>query len=690
MMKALENAKWQINLGQNLIQSETLVFENQGNVAVAEWDNAETQTRIRLSLEEAGAVSYMRIAFVQEQSDFRDSLSLEAQNPLQLDFLPAEKPHKILALYQHRDWWTRPAFVEQWAEVPARTQSLLVQYDHNHFGYYLPLGLSQMKGYLSGSEQGGLRLSLTAYTAGIVQGEEIGLLYGEGKEISALISSLWQFAAKLLKVPLKDQRAFPELFSSLGFCTWDAFYTEMDQGKILAKAEEFAQKQVPVNWYLLDDGWLSIAEQRLTALEPDRTKFPEGLAQVTKKLKTIGRIKSVGVWHALGGYWGGIHPTGGLGQELKEYLYFTKNQKALPHYLPEKGFGFWRRWYKYLRDEGIDFVKVDGQSALKNYYQQEVDIATAARGTHEALEAAAAIYFNSQMINCMGMASENLFSRPHSALARNSDDFLPKDRASFAEHILQNAYNGLYHQELYHCDWDMFWTCHPDAPKHALLRAISGGPIYISDPLGQTNPEILKPLVYAQGEILRMERTALPTPESIFVSPLETDQIVLTNRYRGTGAAAAFHLGQKDSHPPLAVSAGDIEGLSGEHFLVYDHQDRGVEILNKVEPASFSLGHEGWALKLFIPYEEGIIPIGLVDKYMSCHSLVAVRRTSQGCSLRLRCGGEFAFYSTSTITSVTIAGEECQSKLVQKDNLYFLDLSAFDGEINLEIRRAKA
>ena len=30
---------------------------------------------------------------------------------------------------------------------------------------------------------------------------------------------------------------------------------------------------------------------------------------------------------------------------------------------------------------------------------------------------------------------------------------------------------GCYHNEFYVCDWDMFWTSHPDAGKHALLRA---------------------------------------------------------------------------------------------------------------------------------------------------------------------------------------------------------------------------
>lgn len=95
---------------------------------------------------------------------------------------------------------------------------------------------------------------------------------------------------------------------------------------------------------------------------------------------------------------------------------------------------------------------------------------------------------------------ENILSRPTSAISRNSDDFMPNKENGFVEHLLQNAYNSVYHDELYYCDWDMFWTKHEDAVKHSLLRAISGGPIYVSDQIGDTNPDVLKPLAYHNGE----------------------------------------------------------------------------------------------------------------------------------------------------------------------------------------------
>lgn len=53
---------------------------------------------------------------------------------------------------------------------------------------------------------------------------------------------------------------------------------------------------------------------------------------------------------------------------------------------------------------------------------------------------------------------------------------MPNKENGFVEHLLQNAYNSVYHDELYYCDWDMFWTKHEDAVKHSLLRRSAAAP----------------------------------------------------------------------------------------------------------------------------------------------------------------------------------------------------------------------
>ena len=107
----------------------------------------------------------------------------------------------------------------------------------------------------------------------------------------------------------------------------------------------------------------------------------------------------------------------------------------------------------------------------------------------------------------------------------SSDDFVPSGDP-FAEHALQNAYNSLYHSQFYWGDWDMFWSDHPEARQSAVLRALSGGPVYISDPVGRTCPEVILPLALRDGKILRLDHPGLPAEDCLLRNP-HTDGVPL-------------------------------------------------------------------------------------------------------------------------------------------------------------------
>jgi raffinose synthase len=76
-------------------------------------------------------------------------------------------------------------------------------------------------------------------------------------------------------------------------------------------------------------------------------------------------------------------------------------------------------------------------------------------------------------------------------------------------------------------DWDMFQSTHPCAAFHAASRAISGGPIYISDTVGNHNFDLLKKLALPDGTILRCEHYALPTKDCLFADPLHDGKTML-------------------------------------------------------------------------------------------------------------------------------------------------------------------
>ncbi|MCI18628.1 putative galactinol-sucrose galactosyltransferase 2-like, partial [Trifolium medium] len=71
-------------------------------------------------------------------------------------------------------------------------------------------------------------------------------------------------------------------------------------------------------------------------------------------------------------------------------------------------------------------------------------------------------------------------------------------------------------------------SLHPAAEYHAAARAISGGPIYVSDKPGRHNFDLLKKLVLPDGSVLRAQLPARPTLDSLFVDPARDGTSVIS------------------------------------------------------------------------------------------------------------------------------------------------------------------
>ena len=138
-------------------------------------------------------------------------------------------------------------------------------------------------------------------------------------------------------------------------------------------------------------------------------------------------------------------------------------------------------------------MKVDCQAGIGLAGTVEGGGPSLAARFHNALEDSVRDHFPSNtMINCMCHSTENIYHFEDTALARASDDFYPRDPASSTPHIAACAYNSVFHSPIVQPDWDMFHSKHPAARLHAVARAVSGGPIYISDKPGQHDVDLLR------------------------------------------------------------------------------------------------------------------------------------------------------------------------------------------------------
>lgn len=664
----MEHGKIRVQI--NCQKAKTVEMELSINAGIREADGISAQ--VLESTVNGCQLGQLQLAI--ENDPMGENANLALEKPVSLYIPLADRPEKITAMHLFNPWWTRPAFVERFQDIPDQTQAAFFQYK-DRCACFVPMVGNKFKAYLSGGTDTELRLEMTARIGGQHRLDEPVYAYAEGTTVAEAVHRVFAWLAEEKGIRLREERRIPEMFRYLGWCSWDAFYADISEDKLRQKADELHEKQVPVRWMLFDDGWLSVENKRLTAFEPDRTKFPDGFKGLTRDIRGQGDIQWFGVWHALGGYWNGIDPDSELAVREAANLCRTANGTVVPS--PKTGDRFYDDWYRLLRDQGIDFVKVDGQSAVPFYFENTLPVGEAARGINEALERGA-YRMDNAIINCMGMAMENILARPASAISRSSNDFVPKEEGSFSEHLLENAYNAIYHNELYCCDWDMFWTRHEDAAKHSLLRAISGGPVYFSDRIGDTVPEVLKPLAYADGRLLMMDRSAKPTEDCVFTDPTKEGVLKLHNAApwgadRKGGGIAAYNLTNR--RQTVAFTPADIPGLDeAERYWVYDFLQKKAQSLAKNEQYQDALEADGFAWYVILPQSGSGSCLGLLDKYVGFTAVESVQENDGTAVIVLHESGTVGWASEKAPKKVIAGTKDVTANVKKSGGLYILPL----------------
>lgn len=590
----------------------------------------------------------------------------------------------LMANYKDEYYWTKPYFGKNINHIPANTQSLLWQ-SNNQYNMFLPICGELYKTDLQGSKEG-MIIKSAVYDSGYNKGKKIPVLAaGVDTDPYRLSRRVTELGFDILGKDINTRwnKKYPEIMEYLGWCSWDAFYRDVNEEGMLKKAEEFNRKQLPVKWFILDDGWMKVKDKSLTSLEVDEKKFPLGLKSLSETLKREYGVRWLGIWHPLMGYWHGIDKNSEFFENLKEYLYKTKANKLIPYPDTVKGFGFWNKWHSYLKEQGIDFVKVDDQSGLSKF-TDDIPIAKASKEMHSALEASIGLHFGGTVINCMGMSSEQIWNRPYSSLSRNSNDFYPDKQEDFIDHAADNAYNSFYHGNFYWCDWDMFWTEHKDNLKHSVLRAVSGGPVYISDKLDKTNIKYILPLIFSDGKIIRGEQPGLPTRDCLLKDPrVESVPLKVWNICNGAGFVAFFNINKSEEEVKGYIKPSDINGFNEGKYLVYDFFEQTLKKIPFNSSLAVDVNSDDARLYSIIPCEHKFVALGIIDKYLSTAAVEYRKVYENKAVLLLREGGKFAFYCETEPERMLVEGREVESSLV--NNIYTIDCSDLKKKVHIEI-----
>lgn len=568
---------------------------------------------------------------------FNTTGTLDCEFGVGINVKPKRRIINFMADYRECEFWCKPFFGTNMAEIPDETQILISQLDNEDFLAVIPVVNDKYKSVIKGSDKDEFTVRIFSWCDKLYSCHGLTFVYAIGKKPMELVENCVKTALKILNKGTRhrEDRRYPEVFEYLGWCSWDSMQIRVSEEGLLRKCEEFKEKNIPIKWAMIDDMWAEVRDfygeeystfydmvvlmhrAALWHYEADPIRFPKGLSHTVEKIKEYG-IK-VGIWHPTTGYWRGIDPDGDAYKALKNYLIETPGHFFVPDWKCNNSYMYYKTLHDFFAKCGIEFVKIDNQSMTNRYYKGLAPVGQVAKEFHDGMEASVGEHFDNCMINCMGMGSEDMWSRTVSPISRCSGDFQPENKEWFTKHILMCAYNSVLQGQFYWCDWDMWWTDDGQAAKNSLMRAISGGPIYVSDKIDRSRNEFLSPLAFDDGKILRCDRPCVPTADCITEDSTKSGKALKLQNIAGNhGILSVLNIDENFMPVSAVISIDDVDGLQEDEYAVYEWFSKTVRFLEKGESFNIELKDENdYRLYIFAPVKDGFAAIGRTDKFIS-------------------------------------------------------------------------
>ncbi len=456
----------------------------------------------------------------------------------------------------------------------------------------------------------------------------------------------------------RDNKDYPEPFKYLGWCTWEEFKRDINDSLLVSSIQKIKKSPVPVRFALIDDGheWTAPGIGKLKSFVPDPRKFPRGWLPVAD-LKSDADIRWLGLWHHQSGYFNGLAEENQFG-DLNQQLTSLVSGLYLPKPEMESIDVFYRQLFGSSREAGFDFNKIDFQSTNLKHYIGEANAVQAHHWVAQAMER----NIQSQgldLLNCIAQDMVSISNTKYSSVTRCSQDYRMGNISNARIHIYQSYNNLLWMGHTVFGDHDMFHSSDTVCGRlMAVSKAMSAGPVYLSDHPDEFIPEYITPICYGDGEIIRPIAPALPLPESVFNNPMhnKTAYRVIAPQPNKAASVVCYNLfeANRDVTVTANVSTDDYQHASAliqpypgewhlpdEGLILYDWYEQ--EIIPGGKPRFELTGFSDKLVHLY-PVKEGVAVIGRTDKYMSPATVGNIIIANNRITFTIKESGPFGLY----------------------------------------------
>jgi raffinose synthase len=194
---------------------------------------------------------------------------------------------------------------------------------------------------------------------------------------------------------------------------------------------------------------------------------------------------------------------------------------------------------------------------------------------------------------------------------------------------------------------------------HAAGRAVSGGPVYVSDKIDAHDFAVLRKLVLSDGSVLRADQPGRPTRDCLFANVTREPVLLKIFNYNSDCAViglfnANYHAAES-ARVTLAgtVSPEDAPDLGGDEFAAFAQQANRVWRCHRADREPVQLAEGGWEIVSYAPVDQGVAVLGLADKFNSTGAIMAKGWHVDGAyAITLRDGGEVVAWTEKPPSAV--------------------------------------
>lgn len=550
---------------------------------------------------------------------------------------------ELTGCFRFNACWMSPFFGKSARDIPNETQFLLLHLNNGEYEIVIPLVDEYERTSLLSEGDDLFLLVETGDNSTKIKAPFCLYVLKGNNPYDMIKTASEEICGKLKTFHLRENKRVPEFADLLGFCTYNAFYSDVTHEKIETLLEDLKKDNINLGYIIIDDGWQKNEGGYTINFEADIDKFPKGLEVFSKEMKEKYSIKEILVWHTYNGYWLGIKKESFSQYEIEDKTFYIperfKNEQvtltdslnintaAIPFYpynlekqktgfLKTDLFRFYFDFYSYLRKQGINGSKLDAMSWIECFGQNRGGRVKMMQQLVSSLEASSELNFDGEHINCSSCSNDFIFNALKSNVTRSSNDYFPEIEESHGEHIYTNAHTSFWMGEIILPDWDMFQSGNTAGEFHAKSRAISGGPIYYTDNIGMQRSDIILKLATKDGRIGRCLRPASISLESIFTNPKKDFKPIKIFNYNKYGyILGAFNCSINDNSMIGEAAASDINSLKEGRYLIFSSTRGNLGVFEKDDKFAFELKKFDAELFTIVAISDGFAVVGDINKY---------------------------------------------------------------------------